>query len=51
MNVNEPMNYIHYRYVFLIIHEMMKACPSWPSSDEHYIQDEVMLQRTKVINT
>jgi hypothetical protein len=28
MNANERMNYIQYRYVFLFIHEMMKACPS-----------------------
>jgi hypothetical protein len=26
--VNEPMSYIYYLYVFLFIHEMMKARPS-----------------------
>jgi hypothetical protein len=30
--------------------EMMKACPSWPSSEDHYIREEIMLRRTKVFN-
>jgi hypothetical protein len=36
------MNCIHYHHVFLSIYEIMKACPSWPSSDDHYIREEVM---------
>jgi hypothetical protein len=30
--------------------EMMKVCPSWPSSEDHYILGEIMLRRTKGIN-
>jgi hypothetical protein len=30
--------------------EMMKVCPSWPSSEDHYILEEIMLRRTKGIN-
>jgi hypothetical protein len=50
--MNELMNYIHYLYlyVFLFIHKMMKAYPSRPSSDDHYIREEVMLRRTMVLN-
>jgi hypothetical protein len=29
---------------------MMKTCSSWPSSKTHYVQREIMLQRTKVLN-
>jgi hypothetical protein len=37
--MNESMSYIRYfhLYVFLFIYKTMKACPSWPSSDDHYI--------------
>jgi hypothetical protein len=50
--MNELMNHIHYLYpyVFLFTHKIMKACPSRPSSDDHYIRKEVMLRRTKVLN-
>jgi hypothetical protein len=36
-NMNESMICIHYIYlcVFLFIYNMMKACPSRPSSDNH----------------
>jgi hypothetical protein len=30
--------------------EMMKVCPSRPSSEDHYILGEIMLRRTKGIN-
>jgi hypothetical protein len=29
---------------------MMKVCPSWPSSKNHYIWKEIMLRRTKILN-
>jgi hypothetical protein len=29
---------------------MMKVCPSCPSSENHYIREEIMLRRTKVFN-
>jgi hypothetical protein len=29
---------------------MMKVCPSWPSSEDHYILREIMLRRTKGFN-
>ena len=40
-----------YLFVFQFIHKMMKACPSKPLSDEHYIHEKIMLQKTKVFNT
>jgi hypothetical protein len=37
--------------MFISLHiEMMKVCPSLPSSEDHYILKEIMLQRTKVFN-
>jgi hypothetical protein len=36
-----------YTYMYV---EMMKVCPSWPSSEDHYILREIMLRRTKGIN-
>jgi hypothetical protein len=47
------MSYIHYiyPYVFLFIYNMIKACPSRPSSDDHYTREEIMLRKTKVLNT
>jgi hypothetical protein len=36
-----------YTYMYV---EMMKICPSWPSSEDHYILEEIMLRRTKGIN-
>jgi hypothetical protein len=35
---------------FLSYINMMKVCPSRPLSDGHYILEEIMLQRTKVLN-
>jgi hypothetical protein len=35
--------------IFLYI-EMMKVCPSGPSSEDHYTLREIMLRRTKVFN-
>jgi hypothetical protein len=29
---------------------MMKVCPSWPSSEDHYIRKEIMFRSTKVFN-
>jgi hypothetical protein len=46
-------------YIFFVFHmplftsmhsEMMKVCPSRPSSEDHYIPREIMLRRTKVSN-
>jgi hypothetical protein len=28
---------------------MMKVYPSWPSSEDHYIQEEILLRRTKAL--
>ena len=39
------VNIYTYKYV-----KMMKVCPSWPSSEDHYILEEIMLRRTKGIN-
>jgi hypothetical protein len=36
-----------YTYMYV---EMMKVCPSWPSSGDHYILEEIMLRRMKSIN-
>jgi hypothetical protein len=36
-----------YTYMYV---EIMKVCPSWPSSEDHYILGEIMLRRTKGIN-
>jgi hypothetical protein len=36
---------------FLLYINMMKVCPSRPSSDEHYTLEEIMLQKTNVLNT
>jgi hypothetical protein len=51
-NINESMTCIFYIgiCVFQSIDNMMKACPSWPSSDDHWIQEEIMLWGTKVFN-
>jgi hypothetical protein len=51
--MKEPTGYIccfHF-FAFLLINKMMKACPSRPSSDDHYIHEEMMLRKTKVLNT
>jgi hypothetical protein len=52
-NMNESMSYTRYfhLFVFSFIYKMMKACPSWPSSDDHYAHGEIMLRKTKVLNT
>jgi hypothetical protein len=44
------MSYILYVCLFtlLFIYEMMKACPSRPSSNGHYVCNEIMLQKVKV---
>jgi hypothetical protein len=43
--------YVSYVSSFINIHTvMMKVCPSWPSSEDHYILREIMLRRTKGIN-
>jgi hypothetical protein len=34
----------------LIYSAMMKVSPSYPSSEDHYILREIMLQRTKDFN-
>jgi hypothetical protein len=39
------VNIYTYKYV-----EMMKVCPSSPSSEDHYILGEIMLRRMKGIN-
>jgi hypothetical protein len=36
-----------YTYMYV---EMMKVCPSLPSSEDHYILGEIMLRRTKAID-
>jgi hypothetical protein len=36
-----------YTYMYV---EMMKICPSRPSSEDHYILGEIMLRRTKGID-
>jgi hypothetical protein len=36
--------------MFTLHHKMMKVCPSWPSSEDHYIREEIMLRRTKVFD-
>jgi hypothetical protein len=38
-------------FAFSLIYKMMKACPSSPSSDDHYIREEMMLRKTKILNT
>ena len=54
-------NYYLYSFVFFCIpsfsylyscsyDKMMKVCPSWPSSEEHCIREEIMLRRTNVFN-
>jgi hypothetical protein len=40
-----------YLLVSWFIHKMMKVCPSKSSFDEHYIHQEIMLQKTNVFNT
>jgi hypothetical protein len=38
-------------FMFISLYvKMMKVCPSLPSSGDHYILKEIMLQRTKVFN-
>jgi hypothetical protein len=48
--MNRPVTYNHciYPCVSLFIYNMLKACPSRPSSDGHWIWEEAMLRRTKV---
>jgi hypothetical protein len=53
-------NYYLYSFVFFCIpllsclysclhDKMMKVWPSWPSSEDHYIREEIMLRRTKAL--
>jgi hypothetical protein len=37
-------------FVFISYHKMMKVCPSLPSSEDHYIREEIMFQRAKAFN-
>jgi hypothetical protein len=37
----------HMLFLSLAYITMMKVCPSWSSSEDHYIIREIMLQRTK----
>jgi hypothetical protein len=40
-----------YMSLFIYLYfKMMKVRPSLPSSEDHYILKEIMLQRTKVFN-
>jgi hypothetical protein len=36
-------------YIYVYV-DMMKVCPSWPSSKDYYTLGEIMLRRTKGIN-
>ena len=59
-NVNNLLLYCHYlhsSYVFscffiytYLITKMMKVRTLWPSSEDQYIQREIMFRRTKVFN-
>jgi hypothetical protein len=49
MIVTYILLYFIYSYLYSFT-DMMKACPSCPSSEDHYIIKEVMLRRTKVFN-
>jgi hypothetical protein len=51
--MNESLSYICcvYLFTFMFICKMMKTCPSWPSSNDHYVHGEIMLWKTKVFNT
>jgi hypothetical protein len=40
----------HMLLLLLIYAAMMKVCPSWPSSEDHYILRGIMFRRTKGIN-
>jgi hypothetical protein len=62
IKINELLvynNYYLHPFIFLRIlklsylysclyDKMMKVCPSRPSSEDHYIREEIMLRRTKV---
>jgi hypothetical protein len=52
-NMSESIGYICLSHLFasLFIYKMMKACLSRPSSDDHYVHVEIMLWKTKVLNT
>jgi hypothetical protein len=45
--LHAPFVVNNYTYMYV---EMMKICPSLPSSEDHYILEEIMLRRTKGIN-
>jgi hypothetical protein len=49
MIIHIPFVFHTFLFTFLLT-EMMKVCPSWPSSEDHYILREIMLRRTKVPN-
>jgi hypothetical protein len=40
----------HMSLLSLLLTEMMKVCPSLPSSEDHYIPREIMLRKAKVFN-
>jgi hypothetical protein len=39
-------------FTFILYHKMMKVCPSWPSSEDLYIREEIMFEgrRSLTIN-
>jgi hypothetical protein len=37
-----------YTYMYV---EMMKVCPSWPSSGDHYILGEIMLEGRRALTS
>jgi hypothetical protein len=43
------MDNIYHLYELLFL-RMMKVCPSRPSSEDHYIRNEMMFHRTNVPN-
>jgi hypothetical protein len=45
------LSFIFHMLLFLLTYTaMMKVCPSWPSSKDHYILRGIMFRRTKGIN-
>jgi hypothetical protein len=37
-------------YIYAYMIKMMNVCPSSPSCEDHYIQEEIMLRKKKVFN-